>query len=386
MILPDLNPDQLAGKVCWFLSKMHGLAYAQIAPDLTIVEASPNLKGLVTPNAAEVVGQPLTDLFWEFAGAEEALLAVLHGESASYRLEWVNFVLPDGTTAYLTFEVAPFNVADPRAGLLFVIEDATAHGTLEQVVMQDRNELRLIRERLAAANRELQRLLQFKSLMLSMASNEIRTPLTTIRLYAGLLLSETSAATAEDRRRYITTIYGQTNRMDALVTDLLDLDRIEAGHLILNRASCDLSAIVCEVAALMHAVVMPRRLNLALDLPETPLVMQGDPEHLKRIVYNLLSNAARYTPEGGLIQLTGHSEAEQIVLQLSDTGPGLTEAQLAQLFQPYYRAEETRQSLFADVGLGLFIVKQLVEAHAGHIAVTSQPGHGTTFTVRLPLR
>ena len=139
-MLLDPNATQLSGKVCRFLARTHGLAYAQIAPDLTIVEASPNLKDLVTPDAQEVVGQPLAELFWEFVGAEEALQAILHGESASYRLEWVNFVLPDGTTTYLTFEVLAMNAVESGDGLLFIIEDATAHGTLEQVVMQDRNE------------------------------------------------------------------------------------------------------------------------------------------------------------------------------------------------------------------------------------------------------
>jgi len=223
-------------------------------------------------------------------------------------------------------------------------------------------------------------------LMLSMASSEIRTPLTTIRLYSGLLQSETSTITPEDRQRYVATIYGQANRLDALVTDLLDLDRIEAGRLRLNRIACDVNVLVREVAELMPAVVMPRHVNLSVDLPETPLVMQCDPEHLKRIVYNLLSNAARYTPEGRPMQVTGRSEAEHIVLQFSDAGPGMTEDQLARIFQPYYRTEEARQSPFAGAGLGLFIVRHLVEAHGGTVQVTSQPGQGTTFTLRLPLK
>jgi len=381
----DLNATQLSGKVCRFLARTHGLAYARIAPDLTIAEASPNLRELVMPNAEEVVGQPLTALFWEFVGAEEALLSVLHGESASYRLEWVNFVLPDGTTTYLTFEVVALNTIEPDAGLLFVIEDATAHGRLEQVVMQDRNELRLIQERLAAANAELQHLLQFKSLMLSLASSEFRTPLTTIRLYAGLLMKEPLQVAPEDRQRFITTIYGQANRLDSLVNDLLDLDQIEAGRLKLNRALCDLNAIVRESVEVMNTVVIPRHLNWSLDLPEPPLLVPGDAEHLRRVVYNLLNNAAKYIPESGLIQVSERSEDDYATLQIVDVGPTMTEAQLAQLFQPYYHTDGTRRNPFTSADLGLLIVKYLVESHGGHLAVTSQPGQGTTFSVRLPL-
>jgi signal transduction histidine kinase len=382
----DSNSMQMPDKVCRFLARTHGLAYAHIAPDLTIVEASPNLKDLVTPNAEEVMGQRLTDLFWEFVGAEEALLAVLLGEAASYRLEWVNFVLPDGTTTYLTFEVVALNSAEPGTGLLFIIEDATAHGTLEQIVMQDRNELRLIRERLAATNAELQRLLQFKSLTLSLASSEFRTPLTTIRLYAGLLMKQSSPATSEDRQRFIATIYGQANRLDSLVNDLLDLDLIEAGRLKLNRVSCDVSAIIQQVIEVIKTVVIPRRVNWTLDLPEQALVVQGDAEHLWRIAYNLLSTAVKHTPEGGSIQVLGRSEAGHVILHMADAGSGMTETQLAQLFQPYYHTDETRGNLHTGADLGLFVVKYLVEAHGGRLDVTSQPGQGTTFTVRLPLQ
>jgi signal transduction histidine kinase len=356
-----------------------------LGPDLNIVEASPNLSWLVTPTAHDVIGRPLAELFYEFVGAEDALRAILHGESASFRLEWVNFELPNGTTTYLTFEVAAVVESDPAAGLLVILEDTTAHGVLEQVVMQDRNELRLAEAKLAMTNAELQRLVQFKSLMLSMASNEIRTPLSTIRLYSSLLLSNPVSASEEDRRRYIATIYGQANRLEALVNDLLDLDRIEAGRLKLQRSPCDLNALVHEVVEVMYAIALPRRLVVTLDLPETPLIAQADPEHLRRIVYHMLYYAARHTPDGQTVQIRGRSNADQIGLQFIDADPGLTDSQAARLFQPYQRTDEAGASARVEDGPGLFIAKNLVEAHAGHMTVTSQPGLGSTFTIHLPV-
>ena len=135
----------------------------------------------------------------------------------------------------------------------------------------------------------------------------------------------------------------------------------------------------------MNTVVIPRRLNWDFDLPEPPLLVQGDVEHLRRIVYNLLSNAAKYIPESGLIQVSERSETGYVVLQIVDIGPALTEAQLAQLFQPYYHTDGTRRTPFTGADLGLLIVKYLVESHGGHLTITSQPGQGTTFTVRLPV-
>jgi signal transduction histidine kinase len=378
----DCSP--LDSTVCQHLNRSRGLAYARLGPDLIIIEASQNLSELVTATAHDVIGRPITDLFYEFVGAEDALRAILHGESSSYRLEWVNFVLPNGTTTYLTFEVAAYFESDPAAGLLVIIEDTTSHGVLEQVVMQDRNELRLAQAQLATANAELQRLLQFKSLMLSMASNEIRTPLTTIRLYTSLLLSNPAAASDEDRRRYIATIYGQANRLEELVIDLLDLDRIEAGRLILQRTPCDLSSLMREVAELMCTIAIPRRLTVTLDLPETPLIIQADQEHLRRVIYHLLYYLARHTQDGQPVQLRGLAGSDHIELQLTAPIAGLVDTQVALLFQPYQRAAGTSFSGSVDDGPGLFIAKHLVEAHAGRLAVTLQPEE-TTFTVYLPV-
>lgn len=379
---PDCSP--LDSMVCQHLNRSRGLAYARLGTDLTIIEASPNLSTLVTSTAHDVLGRPLAELFYEFVGAEDALYAILHGESASYRLEWVNFVLPNGTTTYLTFEVAAYNETHPADGLLVIIEDTTAHGVLEQVVMQDRNELRLVQARLAAANIELQRLFQFKSLMLSMASNEIRTPLSTIRLYSSLLLANSAAASAEDRQRYVATIYGQANRLEALVNDLLDLDRIEAGRLRLQLSPCNLTMLVHEVVEIVYAVATPRRLSITLDLPETPLVIQADVEHVRRILYHLLTFAVRHTQHDQPIRVQAHTSTTQIELQFIVDSLHLSDAQLAQLFQPYQRPESGPSSVIDD-GPGLFIARHLVEAHAGRLSAACPTGNGSTFTVYLPV-
>ena len=378
----DCSP--LDSTVCQHLNRSRGLAYARLGPDLTVVEASANLSSLVTATAHDVIGRPLTDLFWEFVGAEDALRAILHGESSSYRLEWVNFVLPNGTTTYLTFEVVAFHESDPAAGLLVIVQDTTSHGVLEQVVMQDRNNLRLTESKLAAANAELQRLLQFKSLMLSMASNEIRTPLTTIRLYTSLLLANPAAATEEDRRRYVTTIYGQANRLEELVNDLLDLDRIEVGHLILQRVGCDLNVLVREVVDLIYAIATPRRPAITLDLPEPPIVVQADQGNLRRVVYHLLNYAVRHTPDGQSTSVLVRTSPEQIEMQIAVPLVSLTDSQTARLFQPYQSSSATGPSGLADDGPGLFIARHLVEAHAGRLVVHSIAGQATYFTVQLP--
>jgi signal transduction histidine kinase len=143
---------------------------------------------------------------------------------------------------------------------------------------------------------------------------------------------------------------------------------------------------VREVAEVMHAVAIPRRLIVQFDLPETPLIAQADPEHLRRIVYHVLYYTARHTPDGQATQIRGRCTIDQVELQFSDAGPALTDSQAARLFQPYQRMTESGSGSPADDGPGLFIARNLAEAHGGRISVTSQPVQGNTFTVSLPVK
>jgi two-component system phosphate regulon sensor histidine kinase PhoR len=146
----------------------------------------------------------------------------------------------------------------------------------------------------------------------------------------------------------------------------------------------DFRNIVDEVTKVMQINADSKEIALITNLPEKPLTLWGDRDKLYRVVYNLVGNAIKYTSRNGRVEVQSIKENDQIVLHVIDDGYGMTEDQIAQLFQLYYRTEDARKSKTQGTGLGLYIVKMLVEAHKGDISVTSQPEIGSTFSVTLP--
>ncbi|MBI5052538.1 MAG: PAS domain-containing protein [Chloroflexi bacterium] len=381
----DTSPIVLAARAAQALMQEHRIAYAQLAPDLTIVHASSNLRDVIHDPTPQIEGSALTDLFWEFVSAEEPLYAIMRGEANDYRLERVNREAGDGSIAYFTFHVVPLDELNPVLGLMLIVEDVSQTSHAEQRMMQDRNELRLLQSQLARANEELQRINRFKSFLLSMAAHDLRAPLTSILGFAGLLTNDPPVLGEPEQKQALAMIEAQGHRLEHLISDLLDLDQTERGKLVISFKLCELSELIREVMKPLDVTRELRQITLKLDLPKMPVQLQADRERLRQILNNMISNAIKYTPEGGHIEVAARAESDDAVIQISDNGKGMTEEQLSHLFQLYYRTDDARQSKVKGTGLGLFIVKTLVDAHHGRIDVTSKPKQGTTFTVRLPL-
>ncbi|MCB9418595.1 MAG: HAMP domain-containing histidine kinase [Ardenticatenaceae bacterium] len=380
----DRDPIVLAARAAQAISATYQMAYAQLAPNLTLVQYSSNFPALLPDPVQEIIGQPITDLLWEFVGSEDILNDIVQGRQASHRMEYINRELADGTTAYLNFQVLPLEANDPGRGLLLVVENETGYGRLQQTLVQDRNELRLVKDQLTVANEELKRLSRLKSLFLSMAAHDLRTPLTAISGYASLILEILSKDINPSIRNYLTIITHQSDRLNGIIGDFLDLDQLEEGRLTLEPEPLDLREVIKEVTQVMQINADSREISLEIVLPYQPLTLWADRGKLYRIIYNLVGNAIKYTPRQGRVTVQATSEGDQIVLRIADNGRGLTEEQMANLFQIYYRTEDARQSKTQGTGLGLYIVKMLVEAHQGQISVASQPEQGSVFTAILP--
>ena len=382
----DFSPLMLAARAAEAMSLARALAYVQLGPDLKAVQASPNFVELVQNVDEPVIGQTVTSLLWEFVGAEESLYAVLRGETPLFRLEQVDRSQDSDKPVYLNFQVTPLDAGHPDRGLLVVVEDVTDYGRLHQALVQDRNELRLVQGQLTDANVELKRLNRLKSIFLSMAAHDLRTPLTAISGYAGLMLDIYESGKTPAVKEYLNVVLTQADRLNKLISDFLDMDQIEDGRLSLKYEWIDLGQIVRDVTAVMQINADSRQILLETDLPELPLQLVADGDKLTRVVYNLVSNAIKYTPREGRVFIQARQKEAQVTLKVLDNGRGMTEAQLANLFQLYYRTNDARKSKTRGTGLGLYIVKMLVEAHQGHITVTSKPEVGSIFTVTLPQR
>lgn len=269
-------------------------------------------------------------------------------------------------------------------------------------VRENYRELAEKNEALKASYDELEQLDQLKSTFLATVSHELRTPLTSIIGYTEMLEGGAAGALSDGQAEFLKTIRGKADQLLGLISSLLDLGRLEAENLELHNEAIDPRALLSDVGSTI--VPNANRRNVALDIQvanDTPKIW-GDAIRLRQIVLNLADNALKFTHEGGEVVLgaaPGKLEAggpsglgaalftvsrPAVVLTVRDTGMGIPEESLSRIFEAFYQIDAGTTRVHGGAGLGLSIVKQLVDGHGGKIEVTSALGKGTIFTVKLP--
>ncbi|MEJ2091620.1 MAG: ATP-binding protein [Syntrophobacterales bacterium] len=214
------------------------------------------------------------------------------------------------------------------------------------------------------------------------ASHELQTPLTILK--GEIEVSLRSPRSPEEYQRVLRSSLEEIERISRLVEGLMLLARADSGVLRLDLKPVELNRLVAEVSAQMQRLADDKGVALHLDALE-PITVCGDKEHLVRLFLNLIDNAIKYTPAGGRVTLSLLREGSQALVNVKDTGIGLSLAEQEQIFTRFYRAAETRSQGGWGAGLGLCIGQSIAEAHGGKIQVYSSPGQGSTFTVVLPL-
>ncbi|HEX3771945.1 MAG TPA: ATP-binding protein [Polyangiaceae bacterium] len=240
---------------------------------------------------------------------------------------------------------------------------------------------------LEAARRESLDANRAKSDFLANMSHEVRTPIAAVLGYADLLLDPTIGAS--DRVNYVQTIRRNADHLLSVVNDILDISKIEAGKMTVERIATSPSQIVVEVASLMRVRAVEKKLGFEIEyvgsIPET---IQSDPTRLKQILLNFVGNAIKFTSEGSVrirVQSDGPDVADpRLTIDVADEGIGMTEAQIEKLFAPFVQADASTTRKFGGTGLGLVISKRLAEALGGSIQVESAPGVGSVFQLRVP--
>jgi two-component system, NtrC family, sensor histidine kinase KinB len=215
-------------------------------------------------------------------------------------------------------------------------------------------------------------------------SHELRTPLTSIALSAGLLERHLNGSGGEERK-LVSAITEDIARIRHLAEELLSLARGANGNIALRSIDLDLTGLVRAVARTFALQAEHKQIGLKLDLPDSMPAMRGDPVKLSWVISNLIGNALRYTPEGGEISVSLAGSMEAFSLKVRDTGPGIPSMIKDRLFERFTQWS-VNGSRPGSAGLGLAIVKEIVEAHGGRIFVDTTEGHGTCFTVDLPVR
>ncbi|MDQ2907309.1 MAG: ATP-binding protein [Chloroflexota bacterium] len=275
----------------------------------------------------------------------------------------------------------PYFIAGMCVAILVGQREAARRRALfaEQEVQGHAHELEQINQELKEAN-------QLKDRFLSMASHELKTPLTTIRGHAQISLRRLSKQhDLPDElltvRTSLQKIDEQTSRLNMLLEDLLELSNIRAGKVKLRLRECDLAAICREVVEDQR---MLTNRTIELEVPPTPVKLRADPDRLNQVVINLLSNAIKYSPSESAVEVYVSQLERAVTLRVHDSGLGIPKDQLERIFETFYRAPGAQASSKSGWGLGLAICKDIVERHSGRVWCESQPGDGTTFSVELP--
>jgi signal transduction histidine kinase len=276
-------------------------------------------------------------------------------------------------------QVVRDEIEDPRTGRIFTRyvarldeSEVGLHGRI--VVLSD-----------VTARREAERM---KDEFTALVSHELRTPLTSIIGYLELLRDEAEAngddPAAAQRTQFLTVVDRNARRLLRLVGDLLFVAQVEAGKLSLEEGDVDLGAIARESVEAAAPRARDGGVELTLEAGDEPLV-RGDRDRLAQALDNLVSNAIKFTPEGGRVVVRLLCDHGRAVIEVSDTGIGISEADLQQLFQRFFRTQRATSAAIPGVGLGLTIAQAIVHAHEGQISVQSFDGEGTTFRIELPL-
>jgi signal transduction histidine kinase len=250
-------------------------------------------------------------------------------------------------------------------------------------IRRSRNQVRAANTVLADTNAALEKALQAKTEFLATTSHEIRTPLNGILGMTQIMLRD--PAVSDTMRDRIGIVHGAGMTMRALVDDILDVAKMETGNLTVELVPTDLHATLHEVTRIWEEQARAKGLDFALACAGTPRWIETDPGRLRQIVFNLLSNAVKFTERGGL-SVTVTADDTHLRLAIADSGIGIPADKLDEVFESFRQVDAGTTRQFGGTGLGLAIVRNLARALDGDVAVSSAVGHGSTFTVALPLR
>jgi signal transduction histidine kinase len=249
--------------------------------------------------------------------------------------------------------------------------------------------------RLAQAVERLQEADRVKSNFLATVSHELRTPLTSVIGYSEMLLEGIAGELNDEQREYVRTVMEKGDQLLQLITGILDISRMEAGEMRIDKVPVDLDGVISIALSTIAPHARRKRLSLHCTVPPgLPLVL-GDRDKIRQVMLNLLGNAVKFTPEGGRVEIAAEEaplSAPEMVARgkgvrvwVQDSGIGIPQDHLKRVFDPFFQVDNTSTREYGGTGLGLSIVKRLVEAHGGAVWVDSDPGKGSTFSFTLPL-
>ena len=317
------------------------------------------------------------------------------------RREQMKLQIPD-TGVELPVEVVSGKILNRRGeplAIVSVLHDLTEQVENERLYEELKTFSSQLEERITAAtadlaeqntrlqwqSRELEKANRLKSEFLASMSHELRTPINALIGYASLMLDRIYGDLTPRQEEGLKRIQGAAQHLLALINDILDLAKIEAGRMPLHLDDVTLGDIMTEISQQIEPMVKKKNLTLNIELPSRELTLHTDRTKVKQILLNLLSNAVKFTHQGG-IWVTILKDEEDLRFDVRDTGIGIRESDLESIWEDFRQVDQSRTREFGGTGLGLSITRKLVDALGGHVFAESVFGKGSTFTVVLPIR
>ncbi len=269
---------------------------------------------------------------------------------------------------------------------LLTMKDATnsmARGEYKQVIPAAGNdEMAQLAHSIQQLGERLQHYEETRNEFLSAVSHELRTPLTYIKGYSDVL-SKGIIKSADEQAEYLSIINRETNRISYLINDLFEMSKLQGGRFQLNKEIANINNSVKKAAGSLLPMAEKKGIRIKVQISEEIPDTSIDQIRLEQAVYNLIENAIKYTDEGEVSIRTYHHH-QNVVIEIADTGIGIPAREIPKIWDRFYRVEKSRARKTGGTGLGLYIVKQLIEAHHGEIKVKSVDGSGSTFSIYLP--
>jgi PAS domain S-box-containing protein len=360
-----------------------------------ITDVNKQMEALTGCTRDELIGAPFKNYFTDSERAEAGINRVLNeGKVTNYELTARS---RDGTLTVVSYNATTFHDRDRKLQGVF----ASA---------RDMTELKVFEQTLQLKNIELEDASRMKSEFLANMSHELRTPLNAIIGFSEVLGDGLMGDMSDQQRGYIGDIFKSGKHLLSLINDILDLSKVEAGKMLLDLESVQLPSLFANSLSIIREKAATRHISLVMEVAEDLGSIRADGRKVKQIVYNLLSNAVKFTAEGSRVtlragrvartevgQLSGSGTgrnfpladnefAEFLKISVTDSGIGISPEELEHLFKPFSQIDSSLARKFEGTGLGLAMVKLLVELHGGTVAVESAVGEGTCFSVWLPVR
>lgn len=234
-------------------------------------------------------------------------------------------------------------------------------------------------------NDELKELNTSKDEFIALASHQLRTPATGVKQYLGMILEGYVGKVEPAQEEFLRQAYASNERQLNTINDLLQIAQIDAGKVTISPEECDVAVLISAVADEQRNNITRRQQKITITAPERPALVWADPLRLRMVLDNLIDNASKYSPEHTEISVMVCELPGEIAVQISDQGVGISRGDRAKLFQKFSRIDNPLSIAVGGNGLGLYLVKKLIDAHGGSIQVDSQLKKGTTFTLRLPI-